>query len=310
MKSLKKALFTTTILGAVSFFVLGSMNSIVVDKQAFLRNDLNIKFAKRLDEMNGEVVIGRMAASIPQWDKSKSLAPAKVAVKFSKKDIQEIKKNIKKNFAKKTVVAAIPEPSVKNAPDLDLTGGFFNKKALKDGKGYSGKAHIVDGVIEEIDVTLPGGKKFIVNTNERMVGNVFQYEDTETREMRSGLFYEVKKGEYMITLTDDTKFAGLRLEFKSEAGTEVKSKNNNSNWAMNDQNVEDNHNLDVNNFEDDSHEAYDVEYQKDAYAARQDEEDSLRAESEEDANYSEQDEENYDDNEMVHASSFGFNFNS
>ncbi|MFT6632619.1 MAG: hypothetical protein ACJAS4_002583 [Bacteriovoracaceae bacterium] len=304
MKSLKRLLLGTTLLGTVAFFVLGSMNSIVVDKQAFLRNDLNITFAKRLDEMNGDVVIGRMAASIPKWDNTKSLAPIKKINKITKKVF--ITKKSKLSIVK-NIVSAAPGPTVKNAPDLELTGGLFNKKPLKDGKGYSGKAHIVDGVIEEINVTLPGGKQFIINTNERMVGNVFQYEDTETREMRSGLFYEVKKGQYMITLTDDTKFAGLRLEFKSEAGTEVKSKNNNSNWAMNDQNVEENDNLDVNNFTDDSHEAYEVEDQKDAYAARLEEESNEMNNEEYENNI---EEENYDDNEMVRASSFGFNFNS
>ena len=303
MKSLKRLLLGTTLLGTVAFFVLGSMNSIVVDKKAFLRNDLNITFAKRLDEMNGDVVIGRMAASIPKWDNTKSLMPIKKKIKVSKTILKKSKVSIAKN-----IISTKPEPTVKNAPDLELTGGLFNKKPLKDGKGYSGKAHIVDGVIEEINVTLPGGKRFIINTNERMVGNVFQYEDTETREMRSGLFYEVKKGQYMITLTDDSKFSGLRLEFKSEVGTEVKSKNNNSNWAMNDQNVEENDNLDVNNFTDDSHEAYEVEDQKDAYAARLEDEENNEMDSEEFENNPE--EENYDDNEMVRASSFGFNFNS
>lgn len=308
MKNLKKALFGTTLLGAVSFFVLGSMNSIVVDKSAFLKNDLNIKFAKRLDEMTGEVVVGRMAASIPTWDNSKSLAPMKEVLKINKKALQVKKERVEKAIAQK-VVKTTPGPSVKNARDLQLTGGLFNKKPLKDGQDFSGKAHVVDGVIEEIDVKLPGGKRFIVNTNERMVGNVFQYEDTETREMRSGLFYEVKKGHYMITLTGDSEYSGLRLEFKSEAGTEVESKNNNSNWAMNDQNVEENDKLDINNYEDDSHEAYDVEYQKDAYAAKleQEEEESYEEENL-DEEYS--DESDYDDNEMVNASSFGFNFNS
>ncbi len=319
MKALKKVLIGTAVLGTFTFFIQGSMNSIIVDKQAFLKNDLNIKFAKRLDEMNGEIIIGRMAASIPKWNSAKSLAVSETSSE-EKVEIKQIKKAKFVKAVKQVAKVIVPEPTVKNARDLKLTGGLFNKKPLKDGKGYTGKAHVVDGVIEEIDVTLPGGKNFIINTNERMVGNVFQYEDTDTREMRSGLFYEVKKGHYMITLTDDSNYSGLRLEFKGESGSEVKTKKSGGSWAMNDQNPEDNPELDVNNFEDDSHEAYEVEDRKDEYAYQREREEEEKLdvytyndeveEVETEEYETEEDEVDVQDNELVQATSFGFNFNS
>jgi hypothetical protein len=58
MKTLKKAILATTFTGTALFFALGSMNYIVVDKNAFLKNDLNIKFAIRLADMNGEITVG------------------------------------------------------------------------------------------------------------------------------------------------------------------------------------------------------------------------------------------------------------
>ena len=279
MRTFKKALLVMGSFGVVGFFAIGTMNSIVVNKGAFFKNEFNIKFAKRLDDLNGEVVYGRMAASIPKWDPTKSLQKKKLntaeklvtAKMFQQKAKDASKKQDKK--IQEVVKAEVPEPAIDEARNLSLTGGLFNKKPLVNGKGYSGKANVVNGIIEEIDVVLPGGKRLLINTNDRMVGNVFQYEDTETREMRSGLLYKVKEGQYMVTLTDDTNFAGLRLEFKAEAGTYIEDRNNYSNWAMNDQNrPEDNPDLDVNNYEDDSYEADMVEEKRDEWAEKQENE--------------------------------------
>lgn len=234
MKAIKKVFISTFIVGAGSLFLMGSFNSIVVDKATFLKNDLNIRFAKRLDDMNGKVVIGRMAASVSKFRAPKASRARKEQIRI------KAEKVVDKKEVTKTAARIVPEPAITEAPGLELTGGLYDSKPLKEGKGYFGSATVIDGVIEEIDVTLPDGKKFTVHTNERMVGNVFQYEDSETREMRSGLFYEVKKGQYMITLTDDTNFSGLRLEFKSGDGEEIISNNDSSNWAMNEQNEDEN----------------------------------------------------------------------
>lgn len=314
MKGLKKGLLGTTILSATLLVAFGSFNSIVVDKASFLKNDFKITFAKRLDDMNGEVTIGRMAASLPKFKVEDSLAQqvkAPVLAKRSRRSLIKPTKSIAKIENK-----FVPGPAVNDTPNLELTGGLFNKKPLKDGKGYEGTAVVRDGVIEEVNVTLPGGKKFYINLNERMVGNVFQYEDSETREMRSGLFYIVnkEKHEYMITLTDDTHFSGMRLEFKGKGDDEVKADDNHS-FAMNKQNIEDNGDLDVNNYEDDSHEAYNVEDEKDAYAQQHADEEFQNDEQFENDNY---EDENLENNETAQIqtteeqkiATFGFKFNS
>lgn len=239
MKALKKALFTTTIGAIFMMLALGGYNSALIDPSAFVKNDLGIKLAKRLDEIRGEITIGRVAASIPTFKpKAKPVIKKQVAKLVKKKVVK--KKKVQK---KKEVAANIPAPVVNENLELSLTGGFHNKKALDAESEFSGSAVVRDGVVEEISVSLPGGQSFTINTNERMVGNVFQYEDTGTRERKSALFYKVKKGQYMVTLTDDTQFPGLRLEFRADNIQDLTEDiADNSNWALNKQNPNNNEN--------------------------------------------------------------------
>lgn len=231
MKSLKRTFAALGVFSTCMLVGLGSYNSYKFNSVSFLKNDFNIKFSKRLDEYYGKVTVGRLAASVPTW-KTKTSDKALIekvnrVVREKFKPLLDKQKNAKKNA---------PAPTISQDLDLELTGGLYNKKPLKQGLEFSGNAKVVDGVIEEINVSLPGGKSFVINTSERMVGNVFQYEDTNTRELRSGLFYEVKKGTYMITLTDDSQYGGTRLEFKAPQNSEIKNNYGNTNWAMNQQN--------------------------------------------------------------------------
>jgi hypothetical protein len=138
----------------------------------------------------------------------------------------------------KEVVENKPAAVVTNTDPLELTGGFYQKKSLEGAK-FEGGVKISNGVVEALYATLPDGKKLNINIiNQEMVGNVFQFEDSETREIKSGLFYAVnaEKGEYMLNLTDDSNFAGIRLEFKDPNLATAKAET--SNWAMNEQHGE------------------------------------------------------------------------
>ncbi len=237
MKTLKKAFLATTVTGTFLFFALGSMNSIVVDKNAFLKNDLNIKFAKRLDDIQGVVTVGRTAASLPKFDMSKSLTTKTVEPKQFKKMVKAVApKKVEEKEVE--VVEVTNPPAVQNTGSLELTGGLYQKRSLEGAK-FSGSVQVRNGIIEGLNATLPDGKSLSISViRTEMVGNVFQYEDSETRELKSGLFYPVNvaKGEYMLNLTDDTNFAGLRLEFKNP---ELQAEGVvTSNWEMNDQNEE------------------------------------------------------------------------
>lgn len=235
MKVLKKVALTTTCLSVLASMFAGGYNSLVMSNDAFMEIDSGIKFVKRLDEVNGQVTIGRMAASAPA-------RKIKIEAPVQKQVTKSIKKVVAKKVATKQEAVSqevIVEPAIRGDLDLSLAS-VFHKKPLEKGS-FSGSAKTVDGVIEEIYVNLPGGEQIEINTRERMAGNVFQYEDSVTREMKSGMLYEVKKGTYMVTLTNDSKFAGTRLEFSSN-NAEVAYGNdyydNTQSWETDNQNYD------------------------------------------------------------------------
>jgi hypothetical protein len=259
MKALKKASFGLLFLGVLGTVVLGSYNSMFISNDAFMNQTAGIKFTKRLDEISGKVVIGRMAASSSPWTAlnkkaQKKVAKAKKAI--VKGNYKKAERKLRKALKKVAKKIDMPTPAIQGDLDLSLSN-VFHKKPLKAGS-FSGSAKTVDGVIEEIYVSLPNGRTIEINTNERMMGNVFQYEDTKTREMQSGMFYEVKKGTYMITLTSDSQYKGTRLEFKASE-TEVAYNDDHysaqESWEMDQQNEqkelaqEDTQQLDQNNNE-------------------------------------------------------------
>jgi hypothetical protein len=211
MRALNKLSLGTVTLSLFAAIAMGSYNSMIMGDDTFMADSSGISFTKRLDEIRGEIVIGRMAASSIPWTNFNEKVEKKVVK--SKKVIVAVKAKKEVQAVFKTTV--MPQPAIMGDMDLELSN-VFHKKPLKKGT-FSGSAKTVDGVIEEIYVSLPGGKTIEINTRERMAGNVFKYEDPSTREMKSGMFYEVKKGTYMITLTNDSQFPGARLEFQAGA---------------------------------------------------------------------------------------------
>lgn len=204
----KKTSLTLTSFLVVALAVLGVYNTAVVNNDPFATT-AELKFVKRLDEISGKISVGRLAASAASW------------VNLAKKEVPVKKEVAKVSKAQTQVVReVVPAPAISENLNLTLNKAFF-KEPLREGT-FAGSARTVNGVIEEVNVTLPTGQMIQINTREKMIGNVFTYEDSYTREPRSGMFYEVKKGTYMITLTNDTQFAGTRLEFVAENDAEVR----------------------------------------------------------------------------------------
>lgn len=237
MKKLKKFMIGSGLVAAALVGGTGFYNSNQMNDLAVFNQDHGIKFAKRLDEMNGEFIAGnRAAASVP----TENWKP--LTVKESKK---VAKKETVKTESIKEVASNIPAPAINDLRETKLTAALVNKKALQVGKDVYGTVEVVDGVIESLHVTLPGGNRIDLYANERMVGNVFQYEDTQTGEMKSGLLYEVEKGKkYMVTLANDSQFPGARLEFETNGaeiayGQDYYEKQ--ESWNLNSQNEEDNY---------------------------------------------------------------------
>lgn len=231
MKSLKDWAINGTTISALIFAVMAFVNSVNINSSDFMADGSGIKFIKRLDEMSGKIIIGRFAASTSNW---KALVP--------KKKVKIARKAAKKITGKAvTEVSVTPAPAIKEDLNLSLTQVFYKKLLKKN--SYKGHARTVDGVIEEVTITMPNGDSIFINTREKMVGNIFQYEDSYTRETKSGMFYEVKKGTYMITLTNDSQYAGARFEFKADNEAEIAYNDSyneaNISWNSNEQNQND-----------------------------------------------------------------------
>lgn len=224
MRTLK--LFQNSLLSMAltSFFGLGVYNAMIVNSDAFMNEVHDIKFVKRLDEIHGKVQFGRIAASDSEWQDLGSSKPAVKTVRplknktatLLKKKVDPLKKKVEKTLD-------LPPPAISSDLELNVTNVFF--KGPLDPAKVSGSMRVFNGYIEELTVVLPDGSVIDIQTKERMVGNVFQYEDLETREIKSGMFYEVKNGTYMLNLTSDSLYPGLRVELKS---------NNDEQFANND----------------------------------------------------------------------------
>ena len=208
-----------------SLVVLGVYNSMIINQANFMSDKAPVISFKRLDEIYGKVVIGKrtIAFEAIETEVQNTQAP-----QVAKKQTQVNVANSNNN--------TIAEPAIVDDLDLRLTSAFHNGPI--QGKVY-GSAMTRDGFIEQLNIQLPNGQEISINTLDRMEGNVFKYQDSASGEERSGMFYEVKKGTYMITLINDTDYAGARFEFQAEGNAEVaysQEENSNVNNEMNAQN--------------------------------------------------------------------------
>lgn len=233
MKALKKASVSASIVFTLAAVVNGFYNTAEVNDKSFLTASYGIKFEKRLDEIQGHVTIGRNAASVTEgkWNKlnvSKRENVQAVAIEKSESGMQE---NLAINET---------QPAILESMELSLSNVFYNRP-LEAGE-FSGSARTSGGVVEEVYVNLPDGNSIEINTREPMSGNVFHYEDPITRETKSAMFYEVKKGVYMVTLTNDDKYAGVRMEFTAQNNAEFAYSEeyyeDTRSWDMNSQNYQ------------------------------------------------------------------------
>lgn len=230
MKALKKL----TLIAATS--VTAFSLAITFYNSAALNNDsfMDAKFAsnKRLDELNGDITIGRMAASTQSWD---SLEVETVEVKETKA--------VKTANAIAKVEQVALEPAIREDLELTLASVKLGTKSkgkasklteLKEGS-FSGSARTSNGYVEEVVVNLPDGRRIDIYSHKRMASNVFEYVDQESGEVRSAMMYESAKNTFTVMLTNDTYYPGTRLDFKTSG--ETFGNDSNANWAMNDQNI-------------------------------------------------------------------------
>jgi len=186
-----------TLLSISGLFVLcGLYNALVINADSQIKSS---QFEKHLSELQGTVVHGRkIAASKITWQK---LSPVKTPVINTNSE------------AAPTYSDVIAEAAVQEELQMSLTE-VINPMKWKDGvSGFSGSLATNNGVIESLQVSLPGVESLSVNFSE-MSGNVFSYE--MNGEELSGMMYQVDQNSYMVTLTNGP-LEGTRLRFSTES---------------------------------------------------------------------------------------------
>lgn len=213
-KQILKLLKSLSIICSMMLFTLGTYNAVFMSSLDFM-SDSEIKFAKRLDEMNGRIVAAQ--APYKEWagliqpkvEVKKPLKIVKKVMKVSSKKKNEIKKEV--NVEKYAETTPKAEPAINTSLDLQLVELFNVKKYQKplSPSDFKGELFTANGVIENLNVQLPNNEAIDISYAE-LSGNVFSYEYDSQK--YSGMMYEVGKGTFMVTLTNGP-FAGTRMKF-------------------------------------------------------------------------------------------------
>jgi hypothetical protein len=190
----------------------GTYNAIVINSESTI-SGVDIKFAKRLDEVYGSITSKREVAAAMNWQKLSIKQAAVVRAKSIPQAMQETKSESSASGPVSTSTAAVKEDL-----SLNLTA-VINPKKWQQGltnTQFSGSLSTNEGVIESLSVSLPNGEGLSVSFSE-MAGNVFEY-DFEG-ELYSGMMYQDGQNSYVVSLTNGP-LEGTRLTFTSEASLE------------------------------------------------------------------------------------------
>lgn len=194
----------------------GTYNAIVINSESTITG-VDMKFAKRLDEVYGTITSKREVAASMNWQK---LSVKQAAVARPKSFPKEYKSA--QIETQQSGEIAAPNAAVKEELSLNLTA-VINPKKWQQGltaSQFSGSLSTNEGVIESLSVSLPNGEGVSVSFSE-MAGNVFEY-DFEG-ELYSGMMYQDGKNSYVVTLTNGP-LEGTRLTFTGEESVEDQMK--------------------------------------------------------------------------------------
>ena len=192
----------------------GTYNAIVINSESHL-NGADMRFVKRLDELNGIVEPGRLVATGIQWQK---LEPVQTVSSNALRApvIQEI--NTVASAGVTVPAQEAPGAAVTEELNLNLVE-VINPKKWQNGlpaDQFSGSLSTANGSIDSLNVSLPNGEGVTVSFSE-MNGNVFEYDIDG--EVYSGMLYQVDQTAYMVTLTNGP-LEGTRLRFVGEPSQE------------------------------------------------------------------------------------------
>lgn len=193
---------------AVMFFVVtGTYNAVVINSESHISGS-EIQFVKRLDEIYGVHVPGRVVAASTTW---KKIEPGTVIV-----NNHQIVQPVSTSASAPAVTESNPaEPVAAVQEELTLSlveviNPVKYQKGLTQNE-FNGSLSTNNGVIENLSVSLPNGEGVSVSFSE-MSGNVFEYD--LNGDLYSGMMYQIDQSSYMVTLTNGP-LEGTRLRFSS-----------------------------------------------------------------------------------------------
>ncbi len=228
---------------SLGFIVLGVYNSVVINSDAFMDSQ-NVKFVKRLDEINGITTKGRQLAHAGEWVKLKSASQNTVKAPLVQDNL-----NLKASSSRKEVIASSnlestePQAAIQEDLSLELVEVFNAKKYQQSLKStdFNGLLVATDGVIDSISVSLPNSESISISFAQ-MVGNVFEYD--YNGQVLSGMLYQMDKTSYMVTLTNG-QFEGTRLKFQAKAEAQEDVGNSSEDSYGNNAQIAENNNVEI-----------------------------------------------------------------
>ena len=183
--------------------LIGTYNAVMINSESLLSS--NSPF-KRLDEMYGEVKVGRQLAVSTDWRK----------VAKTENVIVKAAPVVSSNVVAAPV--ADNQAAIQNELDLKLVEVINTKKWEKGvaASSFNGSITTNNGIIENLSASLPEGMNIDIAFSE-MTGNTFEYD--LNGEIYTGMMYQVDQSSYMITMTNGP-LEGTRLRFAGEAQAE------------------------------------------------------------------------------------------
>mgnify|MGYP001139078339 CR=1 FL=1 len=215
---------------AFAFVAMGTYNSFVVNSDAFMDSQ-NVRFVKRLDELNGLMTSGRKLADNGEWIKLRNAPKPQHAPVVQDQVVVSNAAPISPAAVSEAAPEKTAQAAIKEELSLELSEVFNAKKYAQAPKAgeFGGSLSSNNGVIESMSVNLPGGESISISVAE-MAGNVFEYE-LEGQTL-SGMMYQMDKTSYMVTLTNGPH-EGTRLKFIGEPAAEEDFGNNSTEVAEN-----------------------------------------------------------------------------
>jgi len=201
MTKTKKRHKTIIVLAGTFFMIVGTYNAIVINYSSSVTSS-DIKFVKRLDEMDGVIKPGRRMAAVKTWKKLNH---------------HENLKSVEVQQQEAQVLIQAP-PSVREDMSLNLVE-VINPNKYQSGLAltqFSGSMTTINGTIESLTASLPNDETVSISFAE-MSGNVFKYD--MNNEIYSGMMFQVDQTSYMVTFTNGP-LEGTRLKFLNSAKVE------------------------------------------------------------------------------------------